>query len=146
MIKSTLVKKKIGDKTYELNKPEIKTVHIEVPILPEFIKKVVTESNYKTKGEDLILVKNTDNCNLTLDSSNTDHIIIKALTNVTIIPSKGKIDEYYDEILKARRNSNNMLSPRDPKIRLVLVDSVFGVGSYAPTEWLELSRSKVQPR
>jgi hypothetical protein len=98
MIKSTLVKKKIGDKTYELNKPEIKTVHIEVPILPEFIKKVVTESNYKTKGEDLILIKNTDNCNLTLDSSNTDHIIIKALTNVTIIPSKGKIDEYYDEI------------------------------------------------
>ena len=98
MIKSTLVKKKIGDKTYELNKPEVKTVQIEVPILPEFIKKVVTESNYKTKGEDLILVKNTDNCNLTLDSSNTDHIIIKALTNVTIIPSKGKIDEYYDEI------------------------------------------------
>ena len=98
MIKSTLVKKKIGDKTYDLNKPEIKTVHIEVPILPEFIKKVVTESNYKTKGEDLILVKNIDNCNLTLDSSNTDHIIIKALTNVTIIPSKGKIDEYYDEI------------------------------------------------
>ena len=99
MIKSTLVKKKIGDKTYELNKPEVKTVQIEVPILPEFIKKVVTESNYKTKGEDLILIKNTDNCNLTLDSSNTDHIIIKALTNVTIIPSKGKIDEYYDEIV-----------------------------------------------
>lgn len=98
MIKSTLVKKKIGDKTYNFTKSEVKTIEKIIPLIPDFIKKVVSEPTYTTKGEDLILVKDTDNCILTLDSSNTDHIIIKALTNVTIIPSNGKIDEYYDEL------------------------------------------------
>ena len=62
------------------------------------IKKIITESDYKTNGEILIVVKDIESCNITLDSNTTEHIIIKALTKVFIRPSSGKIDEYYDEI------------------------------------------------
>ena len=99
MIKSTLVRKKIGDKTYNIKQhKEIEYVEKLIPLVPEFLKKVVTESSYKTNGEDLILIKNTEHCNLVLDNSKSDHLIIKSLTNVTITPSIGKIDEYYDEL------------------------------------------------
>ena len=99
MIKSTLVRKKIGDKTYNFNNhKEIEYVEKLIPLVPEFLKKVVTESSYTTNGEDLILIKDTNHCNLVLDNSKSDHIIIKVLTNVTITPSIGKIDEYYDEL------------------------------------------------
>ena len=99
MIKSTLIRKKIGDKTYNFNNhKEIEYIEKLIPLVPEFLKKVVTESSYKTNGEDLILIKNTEHCNLVLDNSKSDHLIIKVLTNVTITPSIGKIDEYYDEL------------------------------------------------
>jgi hypothetical protein len=99
MIKSTLVRKKIGDKTYNIKQhKEIEYFEKLIPLVPEFLKKVVTESSYTTNGEDLILIKNTEHCNLVLDNSKSDHIIIKVLTNVTITPSIGKIDEYYDEL------------------------------------------------
>jgi len=99
MTKSTLVRKKIGDKTYNIKQhKEIEYVEKLIPLVPEFLKKVVTESSYKTNGEDLILIKNTEHCNLVLDNSKSDHLIIKSLTNVTITPSIGKIDEYYDEL------------------------------------------------
>ncbi len=65
MIKSTLVRKKIGDKTYNFNNhKEIEYVEKLIPLVPEFLKKVVTESSYITNGEDLILIKNTEHCNL----------------------------------------------------------------------------------
>lgn len=99
MTKSTLVRKKIGDKTYNIKQhKEIEYVDKLIPLVPEFLKKVVTESSYTTNGEDLILIKNTEHCNLVLDNTKSDHIIIKVLTNVTITPSIGKIDEYYDEL------------------------------------------------
>ena len=62
------------------------------------MKKIITESDYRTNGEVLIVVKDIESCNITLDSNTTEHIIIKALTKVFIRPSSGKIDEYYDEI------------------------------------------------
>jgi len=68
----------------------------ETEILP--MKKIITESDYRTNGEILIVVKDIESCNITLDSNTTEHIIIKALTKVFIRPSSGKIDEYYDEI------------------------------------------------
>lgn len=68
----------------------------EIETLP--MKKIITESNYKTSGEILLIVKDIENCNITLDSDTTEHIIIKALTKVFIRPSSGKIDEFYDEI------------------------------------------------
>ena len=62
------------------------------------MKKIITESNYRTNGEILLVIKDVESCNITLDSNTTEHIIIKALTKVFIRPSSGKIDEYYDEI------------------------------------------------
>lgn len=98
-LKSNLIRKKVGDKTYNIKQhKEIEYVEKLIPLVPEFLKKVVTESSYKTNGEDLILIKNTEHCNLVLDNSKSDHLIIKSLTNVTITPSIGKIDEYYDEL------------------------------------------------
>lgn len=88
-LKSNLVRKTIGNKVYS----EIQTEQV----LPE-VKKIVREKNYTTNGEILIVVKDVDKCDLTLDSNTTDHIIIKALTNVIIKPSSNYIDEYYEEI------------------------------------------------
>jgi hypothetical protein len=62
------------------------------------MKKNITESDYRTNGEILLVIKDVESCNITLDSNTTEHIIIKALTKVFIRPSSGKIDEYYDEI------------------------------------------------
>ena len=68
----------------------------ETELIP--MKKIITESNYRTNGEILLVIKDVESCNITLDSNTTEHIIIKALTKVFITPSSGKIDEYYDEI------------------------------------------------
>jgi hypothetical protein len=68
----------------------------ETELLP--MKKIITESDYRTNGEILLVIKDVESCNITLDSNTTEHIIIKALTKVFIRPSSGKIDEYYDEI------------------------------------------------
>jgi len=84
---SVLNRKKIGEKIYS-NLPQSEVL----------IKKVVRDKTYTTKGEILIVVKDVDGCNLTLDSSTTEHIIVKALTKVTIKPSKNLIDEFYEEI------------------------------------------------
>jgi len=68
----------------------------EIEIIP--MKKIITESDYRTNGEILLVIKDVESCNIILDSNTTEHIIIKALTKVFIRPSSGKIDEYYDEI------------------------------------------------
>jgi hypothetical protein len=58
---------------------------------------VVTDSVYKTNGEALIIAKNNDVL-IELDSFTTDHVIVKSLSNVKIIPLMGLIDEEYSEI------------------------------------------------
>jgi len=68
----------------------------ETELIP--MKKIITESDYRTNGEILLVIKDIESCNIILDSNTTEHIIIKALTKVFIRPSSGKIDEYYDEI------------------------------------------------
>ena len=88
------VRKKIGDKVY--SKIPIKEEYIESEVIPQ--KKVIRDNNYRTNGEILIVVKDIDECNLILDSSTTEHIIIKALTRVIIKPSQNYIDEFYSEI------------------------------------------------
>lgn len=60
---------------------------------------IVSESEYKTNGESCIVVRNVLESTITLDSSTTDHVVIKAMTKITIRPDKGKIDEDYDEIV-----------------------------------------------
>lgn len=83
-----ITRKKIGNKLFGTmsnlpNQPAIKKVEI-----PE----------YRTNGEEFILVKNVDNCKIILDQNTTEHIVIKTLTKVLIIPMMGLIDEQYEEM------------------------------------------------
>ena len=82
----------LGNPLIEVKQPEI----IQPEIIP--MKKIINNTEYRTNNEVLIVVKDVESCNLTLDNNTTEHIIIKALTKVFIRPSFGKIDEYYDEI------------------------------------------------
>jgi len=60
---------------------------------------VVSESTYKTNGENCIIVRGVAQAVIILDSSNTDHVVVKAMTNLTILPDVGLIDEEYDEVV-----------------------------------------------
>jgi len=60
---------------------------------------VISELDYRTHGESKIIVRGIAHSNVILDSSTTDHIVIKAMTHLTILPDVGKIDEEYDEIV-----------------------------------------------
>ena len=60
---------------------------------------VVSESTYKTNGESCIIVRGVAQSVKILDSSNTDHVVVKAMTNLTILPDVGLIDEEYDEVV-----------------------------------------------
>jgi hypothetical protein len=95
-ITQRLTRKTINDRRFLGNTLiEIENTE-ETEILP--MKKIITESDYRTNGEILLVIKDVESCNIILDSNTTEHIIIKALTKVFIRPSSGKIDEYYDEI------------------------------------------------
>jgi hypothetical protein len=58
----------------------------------------ISEDNYSTNGESLIIIKDIDFCKIKLNSVTTDHIRVKSLTNTLIMPDIGKIDGVYDEI------------------------------------------------
>ena len=60
---------------------------------------LISEMEYNTNGEECIIVKNVPNSTIILDSKTTDHIVVKSLTNVTIKPDVGKIDEEFDEVV-----------------------------------------------
>ena len=60
---------------------------------------VVSESTYKTNGENCIIVRGVAQSVVILDSTNTDHVVVKSMTNLTILPDVGKIDEEYDEVV-----------------------------------------------
>ncbi len=60
---------------------------------------VVSETTYKTNGESCIIVRNVVQSVVILDSKTTDHIVVKSMTSLTILPDTGKIDEEYDEVV-----------------------------------------------
>ena len=60
---------------------------------------VVSETNYKTNGESCIIIRGVTQSTVILDSTTTDHVVIKSMTSITIRPDVGKIDEEYDEIV-----------------------------------------------
>ena len=60
---------------------------------------VVSELDYRTNGEFCIIVKGIKESYLVLDSKTTDHVVIKALTKVTVRPDVGRIDEEWDELV-----------------------------------------------
>ena len=58
----------------------------------------VSNQFYTTEGEALIVTKELESIEILLDSSTTDHVIIKSLTQTKIKPLWGLIDEEYSEI------------------------------------------------
>ena len=60
---------------------------------------VVSESTYKTNGESCIIVRGVAQSVVILDSTNTDHVVVKAMNNLIILPDVGLIDEEYDEVV-----------------------------------------------
>jgi hypothetical protein len=59
---------------------------------------IVSEKFYSTNGEYALVIRGVDECEIILNSSTTDKVKIKAMTNVLIKPDKGKVDEEWDEI------------------------------------------------
>ena len=82
------------------NKPVRKTVFRgERSVnLDTFETVIVSDEIYKTNGENLLIIKDVAQSKVKLDSTTTDKIKIKTLTNCTIIPDIGRIDEDWDEI------------------------------------------------
>ena len=60
--------------------------------------KIVSEPNYSSNGEKLIIAKNVNETIIVLDSTKNQKITVKVLTNVTIRPDMNKIDEEWDEL------------------------------------------------
>jgi hypothetical protein len=63
---------------------------------------IVSETNYQSNGESCIVVRGVSESTVILDSKTTDHVVVKSMTRLTIIPDTGKIDEDYDEIVAER--------------------------------------------
>ena len=63
---------------------------------------LVSERKYQTNSEECIIVRGVSESVVTLNSKTTDHIVVKAMTMITIKPDMGKIDEDYDEIVMDR--------------------------------------------
>jgi hypothetical protein len=59
---------------------------------------IVSEPEYTSNGEGLIIVKDIDFCKLKLNHASTDHVRVKSMTNTLIIPDIGMFDEKYDEM------------------------------------------------
>ena len=82
------------------NKPVRKTVFRGERSLnlDTFETVIVSDEIYKTNGENLLIIKDVSQSKVKLDSTTTEKIKIKTLTNCTIIPDIGRIDEDWDEI------------------------------------------------
>jgi len=82
------------------NKPVRKTVFRGERSLnlDTFETVIVSDEIYKTNGENLLIIRDVAQSKVKLDSTTTDKIKIKTLTNCTIIPDIGRIDEDWDEI------------------------------------------------
>jgi len=63
---------------------------------------IISDEFYSTRGETLIIVRDVDTCKIKLDSTTTDKIKIKTLTNCVIVPDLNRIDEDWDEIAVVR--------------------------------------------
>jgi hypothetical protein len=59
---------------------------------------VISDEIYQTNGETLLIVKDVAQSKVKLDSTTTERVKIKTLTNCVIIPDIGRIDEEWDEI------------------------------------------------
>jgi hypothetical protein len=58
---------------------------------------VVTDAHYTSDGETAIVIKDVEECILTLNHETTKHVTIKSLTNTLVISSE-PIDDEFSEI------------------------------------------------
>ena len=77
-------------------KGEVTTQVTTQAYVPDY--KIVSEIQYTSNGEKLIIAKDINETTITLDSTKNSKVIIKALTNVRLLPDIGKIDEEWDEL------------------------------------------------
>ena len=59
---------------------------------------MISDDTYTTEGESVVITKDLELIEVILNHRNTDHVIIKALTNTKIKPIEGLIDEEFNEI------------------------------------------------
>ena len=59
---------------------------------------LVSESNYTVQGEACIVVRGVPDAVLTLNSTKSDHVVVKSMTKLLVVPDVGLIDEEYDEV------------------------------------------------
>jgi len=58
---------------------------------------IVSEKEYLTSGEYVIITKGIDHCTIKLNHNTTDHVVIKSLTQ-TLVKSEKLIDEEFGEV------------------------------------------------
>jgi hypothetical protein len=59
---------------------------------------LVSEPEYNTLGENCVIVRGVSESIITLNSTYSEHIVVKSMTRITIRPDLGLIDEEYNEI------------------------------------------------
>ena len=77
-------------------------IPIEIPkevVVPEVTDKIISDSTYKIGKETLLIVKDVDQSEVTLNSETSSKITIKSLSSVIVRSDIGQIDEEWDELL-----------------------------------------------
>lgn len=59
---------------------------------------LVSEPNYTVNGESCIVVTGIDESRVRLNSRSSDHVVVKSMTRLLVVPDVGLIDEEYDEV------------------------------------------------
>lgn len=75
---------------------------VEPKVIIETIKdisKVVTSPTFTTGEETILIIKNVDECQITLNSQKSNRVVVKSLTTVIVKSDVGQIDEDWDELL-----------------------------------------------
>ena len=59
---------------------------------------IVSEPSYRVSGEACVVVRGIEESLLTLDSTKSDHVVVKSMTKLLVVPDTGLIDEEFDEV------------------------------------------------
>ena len=59
---------------------------------------LVSEPTYTVQGEACIVVRGISDSVLTLNSKTSDHVVVKSMTKLLVVPDVGLVDEEFDEI------------------------------------------------
>jgi hypothetical protein len=75
---------------------------VEPKVIIETVKdlsRVVSLPTYTTDEETILIIKDVDECEVTLNSEKSSRIVVKSLTTVVVKSDIGQIDEDWDELL-----------------------------------------------